>query len=161
MVPSCPDIARYTILTRICCLWSGSGTVIYPSAPETDRQVKETVQERPTGVSFMLSNGYHGHSQSRRRPTAITSKEGLILINVACNRTTKSQSFLASVFSQLEQNGLVPDLVTTSERNVSLAIQASNDFVIGNKLVLDLQKFGSVSICPLSTLHGSSNISHG
>lgn len=139
---------------------SGSGTVIYPSAPETDRQVKETVQERPTGVTFMLSNGYHGQSQSRRRPTAITSKEGLTLINVACNRTTKSQSFLASVFSQLERNGLVPDLVTTSERNVSLAIQASNDFVIGNKLVLDLQKFGSVSICPFSTLYSRSIIAH-
>jgi aspartate kinase len=136
---------------------SGSGTVIYP---ETDRQVKETVQERPTGVIFMLSNGYHGQSQSRRRPTAITSKEGLTLINVACNRTTKSQSFLASVFSQLERNGLVPDLVTTSERNVSLAIQASNDFVIGNKLVLDLQKFGSVSICPFSTLYRRSIIAH-
>jgi aspartate kinase len=55
---------------------------------------------------------------------------------------------LASVFSRLERNVLVPDLVTTSERNVSLAIQASNDFVIGNKLVLDLQEFGTVSICP-------------
>ena len=139
---------------------SGSGTVIYPSAPETDHQVKETGQDHPTGVSFMLSNGYHGQSQSRRRPTAITSKEGLTLINVACNRITKSQNFLASVFSQLERNGLVPDLVTTSERNVSLAIQVSNNFVIDNKTVLGLQKFGSVSICVFSTLYGRSIISH-
>ncbi|KAJ9401984.1 hypothetical protein DTO282F9_1274 [Paecilomyces variotii] len=122
---------------------SGSGTVIYPSTPETDHQVKEAVQESPPDDVFMLSNGYHGQSRSRRRPTAITSKEGLILINVTSSRTTKSQGFLASVFCQLERNGIVPDLVTTSERNVSLAIQAST---ITNKLVLDLQEFGSVTI---------------
>lgn len=136
---------------------SGSGTVIYP---ETDPQVKETVQEHPTGVSFMLSNGYYGKSQSRRRPTAITSKEGLTLINVACNRITRSQSFLTSVFSQLERNGIVPDLVTTSERHVSLAMQAPSDFVVGNRIVRDLQKLGSVSICPLSTLCSRSIIAH-
>jgi len=136
---------------------SGSGTVIYP---ETGPQVKETVQERPTGVSFMLSNGYHGKSQSRRRPTAITSKDGLTLINVACNRITRSQSFLTSVFSQLERKGIVPDLVTTSERHVSLAIQAPSDFVVGNRIVRDLQKLGSVSICPFSTLCSRSIIAH-
>ncbi|EED13993.1 aspartate kinase, putative [Talaromyces stipitatus ATCC 10500] len=117
---------------------SGSGTVIYPSAPKTDCQVNEVAQEC---VSFMLSNGYHGQPQSRRRPTAITNKEGLTLINVAYSRTAKSQSFLTSIFSQLERNSIVPDLVTTSERNVSLAIQASND-----KLARDLQEFGSVTI---------------
>lgn len=136
---------------------SGSGTVIYPSTPETDHQVKETVQESPPDDVFMLSNGYHGQSRSRRRPTAITSKEGLILINVTSSRTTKSQGFLASVFCQLERNGIVPDLVTTSERNVSLAIQAST---ITNKLVLDLQEFGSVSIRPSALLYRKSTVAH-
>ncbi|GAD93985.1 aspartate kinase, putative [Paecilomyces variotii No. 5] len=128
---------------------SGLGTVIYPSGPETEPQTKEAVQQSPTSPTsdiFMLSNGYHGQSRSRRRPTAITSKEGLILINVTCSRTTKSQGFLASVFSQLQRNGIVPDLVTTSERNVSLAVQISDSLSSRNRLVLDLQRFGSVTI---------------
>ncbi|KAL2818247.1 hypothetical protein BDW59DRAFT_165579 [Aspergillus cavernicola] len=124
----------------------GPGTVIYHSDPEADRQPPETVQEKPTGVGFMLSNGYDGQSRSRRRPTAISSKEGLVLINVTCSRTTKSRGFLASVFLELERNGLVPDLVTTSERNVSLAIQTSDGILDRNRLVLNLQKFGSVTI---------------
>lgn len=130
----------------------GSGTVIYPSGPEADHQPTKTVQGKPTGVGFMLSNGYHGQSRSRRRPTAITSKEGLILVNVAGSRATKTQGFLASVFLELERNCLLPDLVTTSERNVSLAIQASNGIFNRNRLVLNLQKFGCVSSVPSCSL---------
>ncbi|KGO61217.1 Aspartate kinase, monofunctional class [Penicillium expansum] len=124
----------------------GSGTVIYPSGPEADHQPTKTVQGKSTDVGFMLSNGYHGQSRSRRCPTAITSKEGLILVNVTGSRAIKTQGFLASVFLELERTGLLPDLVTTSERNVSLAIQASNGIFNRNRLVLNLQKFGCVSI---------------
>ncbi|KAL1852207.1 Aspartokinase [Paecilomyces lecythidis] len=125
---------------------SGLGTVIYPSSPETEPETKEAVQQSVMSEVFMVSNGYHGQSRSRRHPTAITSKEGLILINVTCSRTTKSQGFLTSVFSQLQRNGIVPDLVTTSERNVSLAVQISDSLSSRNRLVLDLQRFGSVTI---------------
>lgn len=127
---------------------SGLGTVIYPSSPETEPETKEAVQQSLMSEVFMVSNGYHGQSRSRRHPTAITSKEGLILINVTCSRTTKSQGFLTSVFSQLQRNDIVPDLVTTSERNVSLAVQMSDSLSSRNRLVLDLQRFGSVSIAP-------------
>ncbi|KAJ5518755.1 Aspartate kinase monofunctional class [Penicillium expansum] len=138
-VGDCLTIKKRTESLRV-------GTVIYPSGPEADHQPTKTVQGKSTDVGFMLSNGYHGQSRSRRRPTAITSKEGLILVNVTGSRATKTQGFLASVFLELERTGLLPDLVTTSERNVSLAIQASNGIFNRNRLVLNLQKFGCVSI---------------
>lgn len=126
---------------------SGPGTVIYPSgrAPELPLKVSCLKSSTPA-PSFMLANGYHGDLQCRRRPTAVTIKESITLINVTCSRNTKSQGFLASVFLQLERNTVAPDLVATSEMSVSLAIQSGDDSKISSRLMSDLQKFGVVSI---------------
>ncbi|EOO01275.1 putative aspartate kinase protein [Phaeoacremonium minimum UCRPA7] len=95
----------------------------------------------------MLENGYHGEQQERRRPTAVTVKDFIILVNVVCNRNTKSQGFLAGVFNKLEENKMLVDLVTTSEGNVSLAMQSSDGTENQQRrLKGDLEEFGKVSI---------------
>ncbi|EFX05582.1 aspartokinase [Grosmannia clavigera kw1407] len=151
---------------------SGQGTVIYPSrlsppstpyAPLTqpsrsdvagkERTDAVTLQQNIPAACFMLENGYHGENQIRRRPTAVTIKEPITMVNVACNRNTRSQGFLVNVFSRLDDGGISADIVTTSERTVSFAMQGHPDSAgeetgIGKwrKLKGDLEKFGKVSL---------------
>ncbi|KAH8891108.1 aspartate kinase [Thozetella sp. PMI_491] len=130
----------------------GPGTIIYPSYSSSlgldtsniSQRAEIKLEHHMSG--FMLENGYHGEDQERRTPTAVTVKDSITLINVACNRNTKSRGFLAKVLTHLEENGIAIDLVTTSERNISLAVQASED---GNgaerKAEIGLERFGKVA----------------
>ncbi|KAI0024799.1 aspartate kinase [Xylariomycetidae sp. FL0641] len=134
----------------------GHGTIIYPSAnpstPEMLASPADTDSERPSNPSprssFMLENGYHGSQQERRKPTAVTTKDDISLINVTCNRNTKSQGFLMQVFGCLERNNVQVDLVTTSERHVSLAIHSPGEGFATLRLKEELQRFGDVAITP-------------
>ncbi|KAF6835565.1 aspartate kinase [Colletotrichum plurivorum] len=133
---------------------TGPGTIIYPSrtpspplTPPTPTDEKADVKIPLPSIDFMLGNGYHGDQQERRRPTAVTVKDAILLVNVACNRNTKSQGFLSGVFDRLEEAGIKTDLVTTSERNVSLAFQHSEEGSCQHhRLRGDLEKFGKVVV---------------
>ncbi|KAK2010002.1 aspartate kinase [Colletotrichum eremochloae] len=136
---------------------TGTGTVVYPTwtpspplTPPTLTAVK--VEEAnasaplPT-IDFMVGNGYHGAQRERRRPTAVTAKDDMLLVNVAANRNIKSQGFLVGVFERLEEARIQTDLVTTSERNVSLAFQRVEDRSCRyQRLRAELEKFGKVTI---------------
>ncbi|KAJ0296483.1 hypothetical protein COL516b_011508 [Colletotrichum fioriniae] len=105
---------------------TASGTIIYPSrtpspplTPPTPTDEKVDVKIPLPSIDYMLGNGYHGDRQERRRPTAVTVKDDILLVNVVCNRNTKSQGFLSGVFDRLEDAGIKTDLVTTSERSMS------------------------------------------
>ncbi|KAI0902422.1 aspartate kinase [Annulohypoxylon nitens] len=136
---------------------SGHGTIIYPSttnptpispaSTSSDESVDSSPRIAPLS-SFMLKNGYHGAEQERRKPTAVTVKDDILLINVVCNRNTKSQGFLTQVFDRLERNKIPADLVATSERHVSLAVQAPNDASALLRLKEELERFGQVGISP-------------
>ncbi|KAF9873373.1 aspartate kinase [Colletotrichum karsti] len=133
---------------------SGPGTIIFPSrtptpplTPPTPTDEKIDVKVPLPSIDFMLGNGYHGDQQERRRPTAVTVKDSILLVNVVCNRNTKSQGFLSGVFDRLEDAGIKTDLVTTSERNVSLAFQHSDEPSCQHqRLRVELEKFGKVVI---------------
>ncbi|KAH6722814.1 aspartate kinase [Leptodontidium sp. MPI-SDFR-AT-0119] len=121
---------------------SGSGTIIYPSpsgvsTPSTVSVSASTSTTPPLNAfisntntsisSFMSANGYYGTSQSRRAPTALTTKDSIVLVNIQSNRTTKSHGFLAEVFNRLDALGAVTDLITSSEQSVSLALSGLED----------------------------------
>ncbi|KAI8309383.1 putative aspartokinase [Colletotrichum sp. SAR11_59] len=133
---------------------AGAGTIIYPSrtpspplTPPTPTDEKVDVKVPLPSIDFMLGNGYHGDQKERRRPTAVTVKDSILLVNVVCNRNTKSQGFLSGVFDRLEEAGIKTDLVTTSERNVSLAFQDSEEGSCQHqRLRVELEKFGKVVI---------------
>ncbi|KAI8262567.1 putative aspartokinase [Colletotrichum sp. SAR 10_98] len=133
---------------------TGAGTIIYPSrtpspplTPPTPTDEKVDVKVPLPSIDFMLGNGYHGDQKERRRPTAVTVKDSILLVNVVCNRNTKSQGFLSGVFDRLEEAGIKTDLVTTSERNVSLAFQHSEEGSCQHqRLRVELEKFGKVVV---------------
>ncbi|KAF2263651.1 aspartate kinase [Lojkania enalia] len=90
---------------------SGFGTIIYPS------------QSSPhSKAMFMISNGYYGESQYRRTPTAVTVKEGITILNIKSNGTSKPQTFLARVGEVLERHDITIDLVSSSQQMLSLAL---------------------------------------
>ncbi|KAI0114957.1 aspartate kinase [Daldinia grandis] len=134
---------------------SGNGTIIYPSmdssVPTSPASASSDGSENSSRIttplsSFMLENGYHGAQQERRKPTAVTVKDDILLINVVCNRNTKSQGFLTQVFDRLERNKIPVDLVATSERHVSLAVQSPGDPTALLRLREELERFGQVAI---------------
>lgn len=140
---------------------SGHGTIIYPSSgdsasispitpisPISDSSDGSSSRATIPLSSFMLKNGYHGTQQERRRPTAVTVKDDILLINVVCNRNTKSQGFLTQVFDRLERNKIPVDLVATSERHVSLAVQSPGDPSTLLRLKEEFERFGQVAISP-------------
>ncbi|KAI1768819.1 aspartate kinase [Hypoxylon sp. FL1150] len=147
---------------------SGHGTIIYPSAtsispispisPSSSSSTSSLTRATIPLSSFMLENGYHGSQQERRRPTAVTVKDDILLVNVVCNRNTKSQGFLTQVFDRLERNKIPVDLVATSERHVSLAVRAPPTAAAavgssdpGALLLLlreEFERFGHVAVSP-------------
>ena len=52
-------------------------------------------------------------------PTAVTIKDGIIVLNIHSNRKTISHGFLARIFGTLDRAGVVVDLISTSEVHVS------------------------------------------
>jgi aspartate kinase len=135
---------------------TGNGTIIYPSEnygkpspsitpPNSAPGTPEPPPLVPGVSSFMSANGYYGQSRNRRTPTALTTKDSIVLLNIQSNRQIKSHGFLAQVFNSLDQRNVVVDLITSSEQSVSFALESfdeENDLVV---LTKRLEKFGTVS----------------
>lgn len=133
----------------------GKGTVIWPSVEgvvveHVEGESGETTRSNSPANGFMAANGYYGASQSRRAPTALTSKDAIVLVNIQSSRQTKSHGFLAQVFNTLDQLNAVTDLITSSEQSVSLAlsnIDNGEGVEVGiRKVVQALEKCGKVEV---------------
>lgn len=134
----------------------GSGTIIYPSRSGGSTPTSEDSNLGNANsslsdaaiASFMSANGYYGASQSRRAPTALTTKDSIVLINIQSNRQIKSHGFLAQVFRKLDDLDVVADLITSSEQSVSLAISSldGSENANANMLLKSLGKCGKVEV---------------
>jgi aspartate kinase len=82
-----------------------------------------------------------------KRPTAVTIKDKISVINVHSNKRSISHGFFAKVFSILDKRQISVDLISTSEVHVSMAIHAANisdeDFQLTKE---ELEECGKVSI---------------
>ncbi|KAK3174600.1 hypothetical protein OEA41_001846 [Lepraria neglecta] len=141
----------------------GAGTVIYPtSLPSYFASVATSngsngyngnTTTAYSGTStlqsvFMRTNGYHGDGDMqnpyRRTPTAMTAKDSIVIINVLSHSNSKSHGFLAKIFERLDHHKLVVDLVTTSEKSVSLAVSsATEDESALKKATAEIGKLGT------------------
>ena len=79
----------------------------------------------------------------------MTVKDSIVVINVLSHRNTKSHGFLAQLFERLDHHKVVVDLITTSEKSISLAVSASalaSDGTLAIRRVTeDIEKLGTVS----------------
>jgi aspartate kinase len=114
----------------------GNGTIVLPDARLSSRQ-----------LSHHRSCSTLSLRKTPKRPTAVTIKDKISVINVHSNKRSISHGFFAKVFSILDERQLSVDLISTSEVHVSMAIYSAN---ISEEDLLevkeDLEECGEVSI---------------
>ncbi|KAJ5231983.1 hypothetical protein N7468_004939 [Penicillium chermesinum] len=131
------------------------GTVIFPdSAAELERTT-------PGHDPRMFRMRSPSLMQKPKRPTAVTIKHKILVINVHSNKRSLSHGFFAGIFSVLDKWRLSIDLISTSEVHVSMALHSEMPLLNGNGrddyqvidvdlngALNDLAKYGTVDIIP-------------
>lgn len=109
-------------------------------------RIKNTFEPDGTGT-LIVPNELKPLSPAVKKPTAITIKDNVTVLNIHSNRKSVSHGFLAQIFLILDKFGIVVDLISTSEVHVSMALghlsDSQNSF---DKAIKEIQKFGSVII---------------
>jgi aspartate kinase len=137
----------------------GQGTIIFPdslreletNSPGLDRKLFRT-----RSASVLLVD-----RKRPRRPTAVTLKHKILVMNVHSNRRSLSHGFFAQIFSILDKWRLSIDLISTSEVHVSMALHSEAPLYHGGgdddyKLIShdlrgaidELRVYGTVDIIP-------------
>ncbi|SAL94928.1 hypothetical protein [Absidia glauca] len=118
----------------------GAGTVVFP----TDNISKDGTAS-PHSPKILAENGY-SLDLSRKYPTAVTIKDGVIVLNVHSNRKSVSHGFFAKIFSTLDRYGVVVDLISTSEVHVSMALGVDSADKDLARVIEGLRSVGAVDV---------------
>lgn len=145
----------------------GGGTVIFPpvsSSKDPERLMGAFLKQpktpgstsgttTPWGSMSMTSSAITtvmGEPKELRRPTAVTIKEDIWILNVHSNRKTLSHGFFARIFTTLDKHGVIVDLISTSEVHVSMALHGGQAGLkrgrVVDRLKAELSLLGEVSI---------------
>ncbi|KAI2637422.1 aspartate kinase [Xylaria nigripes] len=124
----------------------GEGTLVDPQSDTSLLEIGQITKKTISSGGVLPSQDFSVCQPERRRPTAVTVKDDIFLINVVCNRNTRSADLLIQVFSRLERNSLPVDLIATSERNVSLAVHSPGKLSAVLRLIAELKHLGQVSL---------------
>lgn len=136
----------------------GNGTIIFPDSPVA-------LEKTPPGHDPRLfrtrSASVLSPIQGPKRPTAVTIKPKILVINVHSNKRSLSHGFFAGIFSVLDKWRLSIDLISTSEVHVSLALHSEAPLLNGVRgdeyqiidedlhgAIQDLRNYGTVDIIP-------------
>jgi aspartate kinase len=110
----------------------GPGTVILPDdlpvmldgAMDIVDVVQFRKRKHPRGLS--MSSG-----QRPKRPTAVTIKRNIMVLNVHSNKRSLWYNYFANIFTTLKKWRLTVDLISTSEVHISMAIHSESAFLSG------------------------------
>lgn len=136
------------------------GTTIFPAIMEDGTAQEDNY--RLTSTTKLEFEKLTGCIAKRpKRPTAVTIKHDIILLNVRSNKRTRAYGFLMGIFSILDRWHLSVDLISSSEVLVSMALQNDSsqlsnagdhgNLVLQRELrgaVNDLKRFGNVDLIP-------------
>jgi aspartate kinase len=135
-----------------------AGTIIFP----------DNIAEIDTRAPIQDSKLFRCRSSSvlpslsgPRRPTAVTIKHNIVVLNVHSNKRTRAHGFLMNIFSILDRWHLSVDLISSSEVHVSMALHSESallsgggedEYTIQDKdlqgAVNDLSQLGTIDIVP-------------
>lgn len=90
----------------------GDGTIVVPNRTYAPGQ--ELRRSRPSEVQLAR--------KTPKRPTAVTIKDKISVLNVHSNKRSIAHGFVARVFSILDRYKISVDLISTSEVHISMAI---------------------------------------
>jgi aspartate kinase len=137
----------------------GNGTIIFPDSPAEINKTHGGLQTK----LFRSRSATLLRAERRRpkRPTAVTVKHKILVINVHSNKRSLSHGFFAKIFSTLDKWRLSIDLISTSEVHVSMALHSEaplydgvgeDDYRITNRdlesAIEELSSYGTVDIIP-------------
>lgn len=133
------------------------GTVIFP---DTATELGRTAPGHDPKL-FRTRGSSIGSQQGPKRPTAVTAKHKILVINVHSNKRSLSHGFFAGIFTVLDKWSLSIDLISTSEVHVSLALHSEIPLLNGvgrdeyqiidedlRGAIQDLRQYGTVDIIP-------------
>ncbi|KAJ8595578.1 aspartate kinase [Rhizopogon salebrosus TDB-379] len=123
----------------------GGGTVIHPE-PDIEAPHDNGPYEAPVVTLQTLSLANEEVRKNKRLPTAVTIKEGIVVLNVNSNRKSVSHGFFARIFGTLDRFGVVVDLISTSEVHVSMAAEDTLSKKTMERLLTELKKSGTVTV---------------
>jgi aspartate kinase len=141
----------------------GTGTIIYPDAEEERHSRLHAANPlKPKLFRTRSSSELDMTGWKAKRPTAVTIKQNIIVLNIHSTKRTRAHGFLAKIFGILDRHHLSVDLIASSEVHVSMAIHSerglvasmagSDDVQIQDErlqgAVNDLATLGSVDIAP-------------
>jgi len=137
----------------------GGGTVIYPDLPAELQEPEGTHEAKLFRArrSSVLST-----RRGPKRPTAVTMKHGILVMNIHSNKRSLSHGFFARIFATLDKRRLSVDVISTSEVNVSMALHSEaplytggggdDDYRIVDQdlqgAIDELRSFGTVDVIP-------------
>jgi len=114
----------------------GNGTIVVPDPVQAAGQ--HIIRTRSTSITTR---------RTPKRPTAVTIKDKISVINVHSNKRSISHGFFAKVFSVLNDREISVDLISTSEVHVSMAIHSGSFSEVQlESAKKDLEKLGEVSV---------------
>ena len=79
-----------------------------------------------------------------KHPTAVTIKENVSILTIRSDCNHNSHGFLARIFSILDKYGMVVDLISTSETNISIAFDDNNSAEQLERSVQEIKKIATV-----------------
>ncbi|PSN71595.1 aspartate kinase [Corynespora cassiicola Philippines] len=105
-----------------------SGTVIFPDALD-DIDLRAPL--RDSKLFRTRSSSALSQLQRPKRPTAVTIKHDIVVLNVHSNKRTRAHGFLMNIFSILDKWHLSVDLISSSEVHVSMALHSESALLSG------------------------------
>ncbi|RVX69511.1 hypothetical protein B0A52_06575 [Exophiala mesophila] len=136
----------------------GSGTIIYPDSPS---ELSSASSGHDPKLFRSRSTSYLAESQGPKRPTAVTMKHKILVMNIHSNRRSLSHGFFAGIFATLDKWRLSVDVISTSEVNMSMALHSEAPLYTGGGddeyqivdqdlrgAIEELQSFGTVDVIP-------------
>ena len=111
----------------------GTGTTILPDPSNISASTKYELPNLPTPTFRSRKPVINNLPLSRvKRPTAVTVKNRILVINVRSNKRTSSRGFLERTFAILDKWRLSVDLIASSEVSVSMAFYCHRELVRGD-----------------------------
>jgi len=121
---------------------TGAGTVIFPDTMSTKGYA---TPPHPPKL-LRIESAAQLLKIKPRRPTAVTVKNSIIVLNIHSNRKSLSHGFFANIFSTLDKYHIVVDLISTSEVHVSMALHAEIREHDLADAIEQLRRFGTVDV---------------
>ena len=126
------QVIRESILIRIKNVMNprGQGTVILPD-PEDELHGRLPWTLPSPKLFRTRSSASVSRIRGPKRPTAVTIKHNIIVLNIHSNKRTRAQGFLMNIFSILDKWNLSVDLISSSEVHVSMALHSESALLSG------------------------------